>query len=81
MSKIFQSLFVILLFLDVAQICSKDVLNHMAENMDDDWFKLIELLNNNKFQNYSSFIQMQTNDKSGEENNLEFSNETKLMID
>ena len=54
-------------------------MNYVAENMEDDWLKLIELFNNNTFQNNSSFVQqLKTNNKSGEENILEWFNETKL---
>ena len=54
-------------------------MNYVAENMEDDWLKLIELFNNNTFQNSSSFVQqLKTNNKSGEENILELFNETKL---
>lgn len=54
-------------------------MNYVAENMEDDWLKLIELFNNNTFQNNSSFVQqLKTNNKSGEENILELFNETKL---
>lgn len=54
-------------------------MNYVAENMEDDWLKLIELFNNNTFQNNSSFVQqLKTNNKSEEENILEWFNETKL---
>ena len=54
-------------------------MNYVAEKMEDDWLKLIELFNNNTFQNNSSFVQqLKTNNKSGEENILEWFNETKL---